>query len=94
MVDYSETERNARIFSALGNETRLMIMDLLYHRPYNVSGLVDEIKTLKQPTVTRHLSVLRNAGLVDSERQRQRVYYSLSKDSSISYCRAFLESLI
>ena len=44
-----------------------------------MSHLQEAMKT-PQPTVSRYLSILRNAGLLESERRGQWVYYSLSHD--------------
>ena len=70
----------AQIFKALGDETRLRIIALL------VSGqelcVCDIMAALELPqsTVSRHLSYLRNAGLVDDRRQGIWMYYTISKE--------------
>jgi ArsR family transcriptional regulator len=70
----------AKIFKALGDETRLRIMALL------VSGkelCVCDIMAalgLPQSTVSRHLSYLRNSGLVDDRRQGVWMYYTINRE--------------
>ncbi len=71
--------RFARVFQALGEPNRLRIMQILPQQPvcremYNVVELAEELG-LTQPTVSHHLKILRRAGLVDSRRQCNSVYF-------------------
>jgi hypothetical protein len=50
-------------FKALGNENRLRIVGLLAQRDYSVGDLARELG-LREPTVSEHLAMLREAGLV------------------------------
>ena len=65
-------------FKALGDETRLRLMYLLIasEETLCVCEMMDALE-LPQYQVSRHLSVLRNAGLVTSERRGTWMYYSL-----------------
>ena len=62
-------------FNAIAEPTRRELVELLAQSgPSSVSALVDHVK-LPQPTVSKHLGVLRRAGLVDAEHcGRQRLY--------------------
>jgi len=66
----------SRLFKALGDETRLRIVALLAHGELCVCHLVAALD-LAQPTASRHLAVLRNAGVVDTRRNGSWVYYRL-----------------
>jgi ArsR family transcriptional regulator len=69
----------AQIFKALGDETRLRIMALLVQgRELCVCDIMAALD-LPQSTVSRHLSYLRNAGLVDDRRQGIWMYYTLNE---------------
>jgi DNA-binding transcriptional ArsR family regulator len=66
-----------RICYALGDPTRVLMLYALSEGPLCVNEMVDTLK-LSQPTVSRHLRVLRERGLVNTEREGTNIYYSLS----------------
>lgn len=68
---------HANICAALADPSRIVILYLLSEAPHNVNALVEKLE-LPQPTVSRHLKVLRERGLVASERDGQAVFYSLA----------------
>lgn len=76
------TRLHAQVCSALADPNRIMILYTLAEQPLNVSVLAAEIE-LPQPTVSRHLKVLRERGMVTSERQGQSVVYSLRDERII-----------
>src|SRR5579883_2156661 len=61
-------------FAALGEPSRRRILDLLRERERPVGDLVAELG-LSQPAVSKHLRVLREAGLVDVRGEQQRRLY-------------------
>lgn len=63
-------------FEVLAEPTRRRILDLLRDRERSVGELVERIK-LSQPGVSKHLRVLRDAGLVDVRVDAQRRWYGL-----------------
>lgn len=69
-------------FKALGDETRLRIMHLLIvNGPMTVRDL-EEILNIHQTNVSRHLAVLRNAGLVLNRRQGSFMVYAIARECS------------
>lgn len=68
----------ADTFSALADPTRLEVIALLRESPRSSSALADALET-SRPTMSRHLTVLRRAGLVAEEIQaedaRVRLYH-------------------
>ena len=70
-------ESRAEIFKALGHPTRLLILERLEHTPHCVCELTEVIGA-DTSTVSKHLSVLRQAGLVYSTKQGTTVYYHLT----------------
>jgi ArsR family transcriptional regulator len=70
----------AQIFKALGDETRLRIMALLVGgQELCVCDIMAALE-LPQSTVSRHLSYLRNSGLVDDRRQGVWMYYTINRE--------------
>jgi len=69
-------KRQARLLKALGNETRLKIIDRLSSGECHVGELVD-LMSCDQSTVSKHLAILRSVGVVDDERRGNTVYYRL-----------------
>jgi len=71
----------AQIFKALGDETRLRIMALLVSGQELCVCDIMAALDLPQSTVSRHLSYLRNTGLVDDRRQGIWMYYRISRET-------------
>lgn len=63
-------------FTALADPTRRRILDLLRRRPH-LAGEIGEALGLSQPGASKHLRVLREAGLVRVRREAQRRWYEL-----------------
>ena len=69
-------KERAKIAKALAHKTRLEILDILAKEEHCVCEL-QEIIDASQSTVSKHLGILKNAGLVDSEKEGLNVTYSL-----------------
>jgi DNA-binding transcriptional ArsR family regulator len=83
-----------RVCPALGDPKRLLILYALEQGPLCVSELVDALQ-LTQPTVSRHLRVLRERGLVHTERRGTAIFYSLADKrliDAVDLLRAVLQS--
>jgi DNA-binding transcriptional ArsR family regulator len=63
--------------AALSEPTRIFILYALSERPMNVTELTHELG-IPQPTTSRHLKILRERGLVDTERQGTVITYHLA----------------
>jgi len=68
-----------QLFKALADKTRVEILAMLEIRPRSVTEIVDFFM-LTQPTVSRHLEVLRNAELVTVEKDGKRRVYHLNEE--------------
>lgn len=68
-----------RIFSALSDRTRRGILERLRRGPLT-AGALAEGSGLSQPTVSKHLKVLTEAGLIRRERDGTRIYSALALD--------------
>jgi ArsR family transcriptional regulator len=71
--------RLAQAFKALGDPVRLRLASLIAARDGGEVCVCDLTSAfdLTQPTISHHLRVLREAGLIDSERRGTWVYYRL-----------------
>ena len=63
-------------YAALAEPHRRQILDLLRHRERSVADLVSRLK-LSQPGVSKHLKVLREAGLVEARPEGRQRWYGL-----------------
>jgi ArsR family transcriptional regulator, arsenate/arsenite/antimonite-responsive transcriptional repressor len=84
----------ASLFKGLADETRLEILGLLAATEGELCACVieEQIKHLSQPTISHHLKLLREEGLVTAERRGTWVYYALDK-SLLSRVRQFVEAI-
>ncbi|CAG0968120.1 HTH-type transcriptional regulator NmtR [Anaerolineales bacterium] len=71
------TQLEANFCAALSDPNRLLILYALNENPLNVTELTNELG-LSQPTMSRHLKVLRERGLVQAVRTGTVVTYNLS----------------
>lgn len=67
----------AKLFKALGDPNRVMILDLLREKDMTPSELLERMD-ISQPTLSHHLDVLKRAELVDSVREGQFIRYSIN----------------
>lgn len=68
---------HAYICEGLGDPKRVLILHLLSDRPHNVTELTETLG-VSQPTISHHLRILRDRGLVVAEREGSTVVYSLA----------------
>lgn len=71
---------------AIADETRQTIMRLLCCQWLCVTDVVEQMGNLSQPTVSHHLSILRDAGLVHVRREGKQVFYSLNQGAVALCC--------
>lgn len=73
---------HAEICAGLADPNRIMILYTLSQGPKNVTEIYSELDML-QPLVSRHLKVLRERGMVTSERHGTAIVYSLADERLI-----------
>ena len=81
-----------KIFEALASETRRKILAHLAHGELSASVIAARFD-LSKPAVSRHLSVLENAGLIACEKRRQFVYYWLIPNTISDTFDAFTQEI-
>jgi len=74
---YAKYEARAAIVKALAHPSRLMIVDELTEHGQRCVHELTELVGNDLSTVSRHLSVLKNAGILESEKRGTTVYYRL-----------------
>ena len=65
------------IWGALSDPTRRQILTLLRRENLTAGQIADHFDMTK-PSISHHLNVLKQAGLVDAEKQGQRIVYSIN----------------
>jgi ArsR family transcriptional regulator, arsenate/arsenite/antimonite-responsive transcriptional repressor len=81
-----------RVMKALSDGNRVKILKMLQHRPLCVCEIQTALE-IAQPTVSNHLKVLEDAGLVNSRKSAQWVNYCLADGKSNPYCATLLGNL-
>ncbi|MDD3652980.1 MAG: metalloregulator ArsR/SmtB family transcription factor [Desulfotomaculaceae bacterium] len=76
------------ILKALGDSHRQNILKLLAQREMGACEIIQAIG-LSQPAIAHHLKILKQAGLINSEKEGKIVFYSLKKDG----CKEFLDQI-
>ncbi len=81
-IDSLNTSEPARIFNALADETRIKIIKLLMDDEKRVDDLTQTLDAA-QPTVSHHLRILKDAGLITGEKRGRSSFYSLTRPVKI-----------
>lgn len=80
------------IFKALSDPTRRRVLQLLRERPMTAGELADQFRVSK-PTMSAHFAVLREAGLVASEKRGKSIVYELQlsvlEDALLGFAQVF-----
>jgi DNA-binding transcriptional ArsR family regulator len=76
MIIDARYEKMTSILKAMAHPTRLFILDRLDEKEHCVCELTDLVGD-DISTISRHLSVLRNAGLIASEKRNNNIFYRL-----------------
>ncbi len=78
------------VLKALGEPTRLKIVKLLSVRELCVCEL-EAVLGISQPRISQHLRVLKEAGIVNERKERQRSFYSLAGTLKTGEIASFAE---
>ncbi len=70
---------------ALSDGTRQKILKMLQEREQCVSDIVESF-SFSQPTVSHHLNILKNVGLVKSRKEGKLVFYSINQENVDECC--------
>jgi len=75
----NEYENNARIFKALCDPNRLMIIEMLQSGEKCACKILEDLN-IAQSTLSHHMKILCESGFVDSRRDGKWMHYSLNKE--------------
>ncbi len=92
-LDTAEAAELASGFSALADPVRLRVLSILAASPEGEVCVCDFVEPLakSQPTVSHHLKILSEAGLVQGDRRGKWVWYSLNRER-LAQLRAAIDS--
>jgi ArsR family transcriptional regulator, arsenate/arsenite/antimonite-responsive transcriptional repressor len=71
---------------ALADETRQKIMNLCCCKWLTVNEIVEALGNVTQPTVSHHLAILRDAGLVKTRSEGKHTFYTLNQEQLAACC--------
>ncbi|MFI8304547.1 ArsR/SmtB family transcription factor [Streptomyces sp. NPDC085927] len=79
LIDRGEAERLAAVLKAVADPTRLQLLHLIERAPRGEACVCDltDCLGLRQPTVSHHLKVMTESGLLNRERRGTWVWYSV-----------------
>ena len=82
VADIGEAERRSKIFKALADVTRLRILKFLMVREMCVCEIMIALE-LTQPTTSHHLGILKNVGLIKSQKKGKWAYYGIANQKLV-----------
>mgnify|MGYP002641282966 FL=1 len=82
-----------KFFKAISDPSRVKIMELLKDKELNVSEICQHFD-MQQPSVSHHLSVLKNADIVSHTKRGKEVYYRLDSICIVNCCNGFQEQFV
>jgi ArsR family transcriptional regulator, virulence genes transcriptional regulator len=92
-LDAKSCELIAEFFSILGHARRVAIFCELHDGRKTVSELA-ELCGATLPNVSQHLRIMRDKGMVKTEKEGQSVYYSIVDERFVDACRTIRDALV
>ena len=89
--DRAELKEATRFLVALGDPMRLQLLYLLGDQGRRNVGEIASNFHLSRPAISYHLKVLKDAGVLDSEKVGQEVYYWLERDCVVAGLRTLAD---
>ncbi|SNS67143.1 transcriptional regulator, ArsR family [Anaerovirgula multivorans] len=84
-----ENNLQLEVIKALGDETRLQILEILGKGELNVSEIAEKC-TVSRPTISHHLQILKRARIVESRKEGKEIYYSVNMYTLTSLSESML----
>ncbi|OPJ56023.1 ArsR/SmtB family transcription factor [Alkalithermobacter paradoxus] len=78
-------EEKVEIFKALSDKNRLMILEMLSCGEMCACDIMEGLE-LTQPTISHHMKILQQSGLVNSQKKGKWVFYSINTDNIKLIC--------
>lgn len=89
---HAEYEKAAAVFKSLADENRIHILKLISSGEKCACELLEELN-ISQPTLSHHMKILCDAGVVESRREGKWMYYSICCDG-VKQVRTQLQKLL
>ncbi|MFD7298359.1 ArsR/SmtB family transcription factor [Streptomyces sp. NPDC059897] len=95
LIERDEAERLAAMLKAIADPTRLQIFRIIERTPAGEACVCDLADCLgfRQPTVSHHLKIMTEAGLLNRERRGTWAWYSINEDG-LKQVRAILDPAV
>lgn len=81
-----------QVFEALSSTVRRKILAYLSATDMT-AGEIAERFNISKPSISKHLSILENAGLISSERRGQFIHYSLVRDNLLNTLNGYIQEV-
>ena len=81
-----------QVFEALSSTVRRKILAYLSATDLT-AGEISERFNISKPSISKHLSVLENAGLIKGERRGQFIHYSLVRDNLVNTLNGYMQEV-
>mgnify|MGYP002639923491 FL=1 len=82
-----------KFFKAISDPNRVKMMEVLKDKELNVSQICEHFD-MQQPSVSHHLSILKNANIVSAAKRGKEVYYRLDSICIVNCCNGFQEQFV
>jgi DNA-binding transcriptional ArsR family regulator len=83
-INKARFEARANVLKAMAHPTRLFMLEELAKRPHCVNELTGMVE-VDVSTVSKHLSILKNTGLIYDEKRGKQVFYSLRMRCALNF---------
>lgn len=80
MSGINQNEFDIEVIKALGDETRIEILEVIGKKEMNASEISDKC-TLTRSTISHHLQILKRAKILESRKEGKEIYYSLNMNT-------------
>lgn len=74
-----KSTKKEKIFKALGDANRLIIMDLISEKELSAGQILGQV-SMGQSTLSHHMKILCDSGIVNARKDSRWVYYTVNKD--------------
>jgi ArsR family transcriptional regulator len=81
-----------QVFEALSSTVRRKILAYLSSTDLTAGEIADRFN-ISKPSISKHLSILENAGLIKSERHGQFIHYSLVRDNLLNTLNGYIQEV-
>lgn len=89
MSGINQNELDIEVIKALGDETRIEILEIIGKKEMNASDVAYKC-TLTRSTISHHLQILKRAKILESRKEGKEIYYSLNMSTIKSLSQSLL----